>query len=261
VKRLAIGSIWAMTTPFIDIAAIAAIFFLAGLVKGVIGLGLPTVAMGLLGLFMAPAGAAALLILPSFVTNVWQSLSGGSFLRLAKRLWPMLAAAFIGTVWASGMIAGDHATLAASGLGVTLVVYAALGLADRRMNVSPRAERWAGPLVGVATGLITGATGVFVIPAVPYLAGLRLERDEMVQALGLSFTISTIALAVGLHRHDALPAAALSASMFAVVPALAGMAFGARLRKQSSPARFRRWFFIGLAVLGLQILMPVLAGS
>ncbi len=46
-----------------------------------------------------------------------------------------------------------------------------------------RPERWAGPAVGAATGLATGATGVFVIPAVPYLgslglgAGLRSRTD------------------------------------------------------------------------------------
>jgi uncharacterized membrane protein YfcA len=43
-------------------------FLLAGFVKGVIGLGLPTVSMGLLSLVMAPAKAASLLIVPSFVT-------------------------------------------------------------------------------------------------------------------------------------------------------------------------------------------------
>ena len=46
-------------------------FLLAGTVKGVIGLGLPTVAMGMLGLAIAPAQAAALLIIPSIVTNTW----------------------------------------------------------------------------------------------------------------------------------------------------------------------------------------------
>lgn len=46
-----------------------AVFLLAGFVKGVIGLGLPTVAVGLLSLVMPPVQAAALLILPSMVTN------------------------------------------------------------------------------------------------------------------------------------------------------------------------------------------------
>ena len=52
-------------------------FTMAGLVKGVIGLGLPTVAMGLLGLAMAPSQAAALLIIPATLTNVWQLAFGG----------------------------------------------------------------------------------------------------------------------------------------------------------------------------------------
>ncbi|MGZ8197008.1 MAG: sulfite exporter TauE/SafE family protein, partial [Burkholderiales bacterium] len=51
--------------------AIAATFGLAGMVKGVIGMGLPIVAMGLLVLFMPPAQAAAVLVVPSLVTNIW----------------------------------------------------------------------------------------------------------------------------------------------------------------------------------------------
>ena len=63
----------------IELSLIAAIFLLAGLVKGTIGLGLPTVSMGLLGLLMAPAQAAAMLLVPSLVTNVWQLLAGPRF--------------------------------------------------------------------------------------------------------------------------------------------------------------------------------------
>ena len=100
---------------------------------------------------------------------------------------------------------------------------------------------------------MTGATGVFVIPAVPYLAGLGLGRDSLVQALGLSFTVSTVALAIGLAWHDALPLRAAGISLGAVVPALAGMAAGGWLRQRVRPETFRRWFFLGLALLGLHL--------
>ena len=59
-----------------QLLAVALAFCLAGFVKGVLGLGLPTLAMGLLALVMAPAEAAALLVLPSLVTNIWQLLFG-----------------------------------------------------------------------------------------------------------------------------------------------------------------------------------------
>jgi hypothetical protein len=91
--------------------------------------------------------------------------------------------------------------------------------------------------------VVTGATGVFVIPAVPYLGALGLERDELVQALGLSFTISTVALAAGLAWHGALPARTAGASLLALVPALGGMVMGGRLRREFGPARSGCGFF------------------
>jgi hypothetical protein len=97
---------------------------------------------------------------------------------------------------------------------------------------------------------MTGATGVFVIPAVPYLGSLGLERDDLVQALGLSFTISTIALAAGLLWHGTLPPGTGGASLLAVFPALIGMVAGGWLRTRVSPETFRRGFFVGLLALG-----------
>ena len=64
-------------------------FLLAGMVKGVVGLGLPTIAVGLLGLVMTPMQAAALLIMPSMVTNIWQLCDGRSPLPMLRRLWPL----------------------------------------------------------------------------------------------------------------------------------------------------------------------------
>lgn len=240
---------------------VGATFLFAGLVKGVIGLGLPTVAMGLLGLAMPPVEAAALLIVPSFVTNVWQLFAGPRFRALLRRLWPMLAGVVAGTLAGAGIIAGAAAHAATAFLGAALVLYGAAGLGKLRLRVQPDAEPWAGPLVGATTGLVTGATGVFVIPAVPYLGSLGLERDDLVQALGLSFTVSTLALAAGLALHGALPLSASAASLLATLPALAGMALGGWLRARVQPGTFRLCFFAGLLVLGGHLLWRGLAGG
>lgn len=235
------------------------IFLLAGMVKGLLGLGLPTVAMGLLGLAMPPVQAAALLLVPSLVTNVWQLLAGPRFGALVKRLWPMMLAIMAGTLAGAGIIAGAAAPAASVALGTALALYGLLGLLKPRLRVPPAIEPWAGPLVGAATGLMTGATGVFVIPAVPYLGSLGLERDDLVQALGLSFTVSTLALATGLALHGALPLAASGTSLLAVLPALAGMWLGGWLRLRVRPETFRRGFFIGLLLLGGELIWRGLA--
>lgn len=235
-------------------AYVTLIFLIAGAVKGIVGLGLPTVAMGLLSLRMPPAEAAAILLLPSFITNVWQLAEGPRLGSLLRRLWPTLLAIFVSTVIAAGVIASAKSTIASAALGGALLLYAAAGLLNFHINVSIQAERWAGPVVGFATGLITGATGTFVVPAVPYLAGLGLARDELVQALGLSFTVSTVALGLGLLWHDALEFQSISNSVFAVIPALLGMLLGGWIRRRVSPERFRRWFFIGLGLLSLHLI-------
>ncbi len=232
---------------------VSAVFVLAGLVKGVVGLGLPTVAMGLLGLVMLPAEAAAILLLPSFVTNIWQLLAGPDVAALVRRLWPMMLAVFAATLASTGLITSSYTSIVTAGLGLVLLAYAALGLLKLKMSMPRAAEPWAGPVVGALTGVMTGATGVFVIPAVPYLGGLGLDRDDLVQALGLSFTVSTVALGIGLWSNGAIPLQSIGMSAVAIVPALAGMWLGGWLRSRVEPETFRRWFFAGLALLGAHI--------
>lgn len=181
--------------PDLVLPAILLTFLLAGLVKGVIGLGLPTIAVGLLSLAMTPAEAAAILIVPSTVTNIWQLVAGPSLAALIRRFWPMMLGICLGTWAGSGLLTGAGTAMASTALGIALIVYAILGLVTPRFSVPAGSQPWLGPIVGAATGLVTAATGVFVVPAVPYLQALGLEKDDLVQALGLSFTVSTFALA------------------------------------------------------------------
>ncbi len=236
-----------------DLVVPTAVFLLAGFIKGVIGLGLPAVGVGLLGLVMLPAQAAALLVVPSTVTNVWQLAAGPDVRALIRRLWPMLLAILVGSWLGRGLLAGDTSGHARIGLGAVLALYAVLGLLDRRPRVPASWERVLGPIVGVATGLVTAATGVFMIPAVPYLQGIGLEREDLIQALGLSFTVSTLALAVDLFSGGAFDRAVLIGSAAALVPALFGLFAGTWLRTRIAPALFRRCFFAGLLLLGAQL--------
>lgn len=225
-------------------------FVLAGFVKGMIGLGLPTVAIGLLGLMMTPAQAVSLLVVPSLVTNIWQLLAGPALVPLVRRFGSMLLGFCLGT-WAGarlfGAATGGTATTL---LGIALIVYAAYGLRAKRFSVSARAERYLSPLIGTITGVIAAVTGVFVIPAVPYLQALDLDKDELVQALGLSFTVSTIALAAVLTAQGSFHLAMAGASLSALLPAVAGMFLGQWVRGRIRTETFRLFFLWGLLLLG-----------
>lgn len=228
-------------------------FLLAGLVKGVTGMGLPTVAMGLLGTAMAPAAAAAILVIPSLLTNLWQLLAGPAVLSLLRRFWAMMLGIVLGTVGGAALLVRVDPLWSGLALGIALMGYAGYALISPALSIPARAEPWLSPLVGLVTGIITGATGVFVMPAVPYLQALRLDKDELVQALGLSFTVSTLALAAGLLVHGALQVDQLGLSSLAILPALAGMWLGQRIRARISARRFRQCFLLFLLLLGLEL--------
>lgn len=240
---------------------VGAVFALAGFVKGAVGLGLPTVSMALLVLVMPPLQAATVLLLPSFVTNVWQMAAGPALASVARRLWPMMVAVCAGT-WA-GKGVGDWAGLGLTGasahvstalLGAALAAYAGAGLTGARLGLMTALGPLGGPAAGLATGAINAATGVFVVPAVPYLQSLGLAKEELVQALGLSFTVSTAALAVNVAAAGAAGAGAhttAATAAVALVLACAGMWVGQAVRLRMDPAAFRRFFLLGLLALGV----------
>ncbi|MET0706710.1 MAG: sulfite exporter TauE/SafE family protein [Tardiphaga sp.] len=181
---------------------------MAGFVKGVIGLGLPTIAMGMLAIVMPPIEAAAILILPSLLTNVWQMLAGPSLWAIVRRLWPAMLAVCLGTWAGVGLMTGAYAHYGAALLGCALAIYALTGLTTVRFQISRAREPLLGPLDGAVTGVITAATGVFVIPAVPYLQAEGLRKKNSFKPSGCP---------------------------------------------SPSPATFRRWFFVGLLMLGLYL--------
>lgn len=238
-----------------QVVMIALTFVLAGMVKGVTGMGLPTVAMGILGSLISPVAAAAMLLLPSLISNLFQFGGGGNTRMLLKRLWPMLLTVVIATLLASVWITGGETSRTQFALGLALMVYALWTLAGKRIAIAPRREKPLSLVVGFATGLLTGGTGVFVMPAVPWIQSLGFEKDELVQALGISFTFSTLALALGLWWHDALPVQSLSLSAFAIVPALLGQWAGTRIRRVISLVVFKRCFLFCLMGLSIEMML------
>jgi uncharacterized membrane protein YfcA len=240
------------------LAAAVAVFGLAGVVKGVVGLGLPSVSMALLALFMPAGQAAAWLLLPSLVTNVVQMRPLPTLLPLLRRLGWMQVGIVAGTV--GGMLwwgPVGQAAVARMALGVALVVYALWGLWGPGLQLPERHQAWLGLVCGVLTGGITALTGVFVVPAVAFLQSLALGRQALMQAMGLCFTVSTLALGAGMALAQRPGQGAIAwgstvlVSALMLLPALAGMAWGERLRQSLSPQVFKRVLMLSLLALGI----------
>jgi uncharacterized protein len=246
-----IGQCHRMSEPLLIL--IAAAFLLAGFVKGTLGLGLPTVAMGLLAVSMPPAQALAIVIVPAIVTNIWQTFVGPYLRDIIRRLWPLMIGTVVGVWLNSGMLTGPYSRYGAVVLGVLLVIYAIIGLTKFSFHVARRHEKWIGAIVGVITGMVSATTGVQVLPSMPFMQAIGMEKDELVQALGVFFTVATVSVAFNLTSAGLLTAATALPGAVAMVASFAGMFIGQAVRSRLEPEAFRKWFLIAMIFLGIYL--------
>jgi len=219
----------------------------------VIGLGLPTVSMGLLAVAMPPSRALAIVIVPAIITNIWQTFAGPYLRDIVRRLWPLMAGTAVGIWLNAGMLTGPYARYGSIFLGILLVSYAAIGLREFVFSIAPRDEKWIGAIVGLITGAISAATGVQVIPSMPFMQAIGMEKDELVQALGVFFTTATLALAFNLTAGGLLTPANAVPGAVGMAMAFAGMFIGQSVRARMPAEAFRRWFLIAMILLGLYL--------
>jgi uncharacterized membrane protein YfcA len=234
---------------------IVGIFIVAGAVKGVSGMGLPTVAMSLLSIVVSPGTAAGLLVVPSLATNVLQCW-GPYACQLIRRFWLLWLCVFVGAWW-SPLPPVDRASGARALLGAVLLVYGVWGLFKSALPSPGQNEGWISPVVGYVAGVLTAATGVFVMPLTPYLQALGLEKDQLVQALGISFTVCTLALASRLTSATVASATLSWIGLASLCASIAGLWAGTAIRKRIDRARFRQILFAVFALLGALMLWGV----
>jgi uncharacterized membrane protein YfcA len=238
-----------MTTEHILVAL--AVFLIAGVVKGLVGMGLPTITIALTSLVLPLSDTIALVALPTIFTNLWQAAVGGNFRKILRRQWPLivpLAVMLYLTMWAVGRKGPEWAFLV---LAAVLVIYSALGLFRIRLHIHTDIEKPLAPVIGVISGFVAGVVGVPVVPLMPYLQGLDVKPSELVQTLGVVLCGTSLALAVSLLKFGLLDGPHAIVSAIAVVPAIAGMWVGTQVRRRLSVEQFRLAVLWALLLTGL----------
>jgi uncharacterized membrane protein YfcA len=232
---------------------IAGAFIVAGIAKGAIGMGLPPIALALMSFAVPLEDALALMVVPSMATNVWQAIYGRDFAKLLRRFWPMALTSVASLIFVAVAFGRLGSQMALAWVGVILMLYSALALTAWRPAVSRATERWANPLIGLASGAVAGVTGVAAVPFLPYMQSLDIDRHDLVQALGIMFLFIIGALTVALVAQGAFHATNLIGAIAAIVPTFIGVWLGQKARNAVSPETFRRIFLIGMFGVGLQL--------
>jgi uncharacterized membrane protein YfcA len=229
-------------------------FLIAGSVKGVVGIGLPTAAISMLTLFIDPRMAIAVGLGPVVASNAWQIWTMGDTRRTLRRYW--LFAVALGTsvfltVTASAEISDRVIFLA---IGISIVAFSILHLRFVMPPLPDRFDRVAQVGFGTVSGILGGLSGVWIAPIIMYLSARNLQKDEFVRASGLLLFIGSVPLAVAYVQQGFLTQDIGLVSALLIVPTLIGFALGARLRKRISNEKFRRVLLYVFLLLGLNLL-------
>lgn len=234
-----------------QIVAILSVYLFAATAKGVTGLGFSTTCLPFLTVTVGLKEALPLLIIPSISSNLIVMHSAGRLGETLHRFWPMLTATIPGLLlglWALGRVDGLQA---AAVLGSVLLLWCLFALAKPNLRLPVRWERSLGPLSGFLTGAVNGLTGSQVMPALPYLMALQLERNMFIQAINCSFTLSSLIMAVGLQSLGLFTADAVILSVLGTLLVFAGVRVGTRIRAAMAPDAFRLAVICMLMVMGL----------
>ncbi len=229
--------------------------FLGGLLKGVVGLGLPLVAMPLMSFVVPLKTAVALVLLPIFVTNITQSFQGGLFRPTVRRFWPaMIVLIAVLAIAAQALVTVSEEILYTI-IGVTMIALTITLRVRPSTQISPAQESWAGPAAAALGGVLGGFTGIYGPPFMLYLASLRLKKNEFVAAVSQFFVAGNIGLTIGLFSFGGAGLNELMLSAAATVPTLAGLWLGQRVHARLDESRFSAVLYVVYLATGASFLI------
>ncbi len=237
------------------IAILTAAFIVGGIVKGVVGLGLPMVSIAILLNFPPPLTVLGIIVAPIMVTNLWQSARLGSMLEPLKRFWPMIATGLVFLFIGAEMIVAMDTSVLFGLLGACVATFSVISLASPNMPpLRPETEKWAGPLAGAMGGLLGGISTIWGPPMTMYFVMLKLPKDVFVRSVGTAWFAFSVPLAIAYWRNGIFTGDVVYMSLYACIPGMIGIRFGEAIRDRIDQDTFRKVLLVMLLLIGLNLI-------
>lgn len=226
-------------------------FFAASLVKGITGLGFAILTLPVVTSFIPLYQAIPLIIIPSFISNIYIIIQTGRIVRSVKRFWLLYISAFPGLYIGVHLLSTLGNQVSRMAIGVSAIIYSILMLFNIELSVPRGREKYFSVPIGFINGVVNGFTGTQVMPMLPYLLALNQDMNGLINAINLGFTLSGIVLILLLHSFELFDPGILIYSILAAVPVSAGIYTGSILRRHLSEEKFRLAVLILLIIIGV----------
>lgn len=241
-----------VTTEILMLALL--VFLLAGTVKGVLGIGLPTISISMLAQFVDPRVAIAFLLLPALITNIWQIYRGGQLKRSALKLWPFVSTMAV-VLFVSSLFAARASTkLLVLGIGIMVVLWTVTSLIKSPPRIPARFDRPVQFALGAVAGVMGGLTAIWSPPMVIYLLSIKCDKEDFVRFTGFLILCGTVPLTIGYLLNGLMDKKLAIASLMMIVPTLVGFTIGEYLRRFLGGQQFQKAVLVVFCLMGLNLI-------
>ena len=234
----------------IDYLFILIAYLVASIIKGVTAIGFSTSCLPILALHMDLKLAIPLVIVPSVVSNIVIMVQAGHFVDVVRRFWLLYASTIPGLLIGLSILVAINVDAAKIVLGLVLILYSLITLANRPFTLSTTLERWLKAPTGFSTGFINGLTGSQVMPVLPYLLSLNLKKNQFIQAINISFTMSSVIMLFGMNQFGYVSTQIFIVALVGALPVTALVYAGGKVRDRLSPTVYQKLVLLFLLVLG-----------
>ena len=249
-----------MSDQFLFSLTIAGIYLLAGSVKGVFGIGLPTTSITLMTMFIAPLEAIAINLLPMFVTNGYQFYKAKNHRQLLRTYWPFaLVLLFFLSIF-SVMTAKLGNNVIGLLISFSVISFAITNLFITKLSIKAEYDRMWQIFLGGVAGIFGGLTSLWGVPITIYLIMKQVTPRQFIDASGFLIFIGCIPLAIGYSTTGLMSPSVLLPSLAGTLAGIIGFKVGEILRPMLAPDLFQKlllWLFL---VMGLRMLYTSLIG-
>jgi len=243
---------------WVDYVFILTAYIVASGIKGLTGIGFSTSCLPIMALRLDLKIAIPLVIVPSVASNLVVMLQAGRFREAVRRFWPLYLASIPGLIIGLTILVTIDVDIAKAILGLVLISYALWALRNRAFSLSVEWERLLKMPAGFCTGLVNGLTGSQVMPVLPYILSLNLNKNAFVQSINISFTLSSLIMLVGMNRLGYLSLNTFLIALGGLLPVLLTVYLAGRLQGRLTGAFHRTLVLTFLLVMGLILLVKTL---
>jgi len=234
-------------------AAVAGSLIVAGFLKGIIGVGMPVVALPLLSLFIDIKAAAMLLSMPLIFSNLPQALEGGQTGRCLRQLMPVILGTMAGLCLGVRILLALDADVAKTIAGLVLMGVGGVTLLAPRLQLHSRLV----PAAGITFGFFGGVLGGIAAMAGPlvfiFLLAKGLHGQAFTKEASLYLVVSSGLLALLLTASPAFDWVDVAVSTAATAPVALGMTLGQQLRDRIAPETFKTLVLIAVIAAGAEL--------